>query len=178
MAKDGKIQSRSVAVYGPPSSIRPELAGISLAVEECPVEENLNILTDSLSALQLLRGMQRKDFPLGLHRHTARHLLVQVVRRINQRAAAGSVTRLIKVRAHRAEPLNEQADLLAAEAAESDDSRPVVLDLDPEAVHFQPEAVHFQGRWVEWGQGGGSGAARGRTVRCTRHSAQRGTRRG
>ena len=102
------------------------------------------MLTDSLSALQLLRGMQRKDFPLGLHRHTARHLHVQVVRRINQRAAAGSVTRLIKVRAHRAEPLNERADTLASEAAESDDSRPVVLDLDPEAVHFQ-----HNGRWVE-----------------------------
>ena len=49
VAKDGKIQSRSVAVYGPPSSIRLEMTGISLAVEE-----NLNILTDSLSALQLL----------------------------------------------------------------------------------------------------------------------------
>ena len=69
VAKDGKIPSLSVAVYGPPSSIRPELTGISLAVKECPVEENLNILTDSLSALQLLRGMQLKDFPLGLHRH-------------------------------------------------------------------------------------------------------------
>ena len=124
-------------------SIRPE--GISLAVEECPVEENLNILTASLSALQLLKGMQRRDFPLWLHRHTARHLLVQVVLRINQRAAAGSITRLIKVWAHRAEPLNEQADLLAAEASESVDSRPVQLDLDPEAFNF----LH-KGTWVEW----------------------------
>ena len=145
VAKDEKNQSRSVAVYGPPSSIRPEPAGISLAVEECPVEENLNILTDSLSALQLLRGMLRKDFPLGLHRHTVRHLLAQVVRRIYQRAAAGSVTRLIKVRAHRAEPLNEQADSLATEAAESDDSRPIDLDLGHEAVHF----LH-KNKWVEW----------------------------
>ena len=52
---------------------------------------------------------------------------------------------MIKVRAHRAEPLNERADTLASEAAESDDSRPVVLDLDPEAVHFQHKR-----RWVEW----------------------------
>jgi ribonuclease HI len=145
VAKDNKIQSRSVAVFGPPSSIRPELTGILLAVEDCPLEEDLSILTDSLSAIQLLRGMQRRDFPLWLHRHTARHLLVQVVRRINQRAAAGSVTRLIKVRAHRAEPLNEMADTLAAAAAESDDSRPIALDLDPEAVHF----LHKE-KWVEW----------------------------
>ena len=60
VAKNNEIQSLSVAVYGPPSSIRPELAGISLAVEECPVKEDLDILKDSLSALQLLRGMQRK----------------------------------------------------------------------------------------------------------------------
>ena len=97
--------------------------------------------------------MQRKDVPLG---HTERHLLVQVVSRINQRAVAGSVTRLIKVRAHRAEPLNEQADTLAAKAAESDDSRPIELDLDPE------------------GQGE-PGTARSNTVRCTRHSAHRET---
>ena len=52
---------------------------------------------------------------------------------------------MIKVRAHRAEPLNELADSLASEAAESDDSRPVVLDLDPEAVHFLHKT-----KWVEW----------------------------
>ena len=145
VAKDNRICSRSVAVYGPPSSIRPELTGIALAVEECPLEEDLTILTDSLSSLQLLRSMQRKDFPLWLHRHTARHLLTQVVCRINLRAAAGSITRLIKVRAHRAEPLNEEADVLATEAAESDDSRPIAMDLDPEAVLF----LHNE-KWVEW----------------------------
>ena len=70
---------------------------------------------------------------------------MQVVRRINLRSAAGSTTRLIKVRAHRAEPLNEEADLLAAEAAESDDSRLIALELDPEAVHF----LHKE-KWLEW----------------------------
>ena len=67
-----------------------------------------------------------------------------MVRRINQSAAAGSITRLIKVRAHRAEPLNEMADSLATEAAESVDSRPIDLDLDPEAVHFLHKT-----KWVE-----------------------------
>ena len=145
VAMGDKIQSRSVTVYGPPSTIRPELTGIALAVEECPLEEDLTILTDSLSAMQLLQSMQRRDFPLWLHRHTARHLLVQVVQRINLRAAAGSITRLLKVRAHRAEPLNEAADLLATDAAESDDSRTVAWDLDPEAAHFL-----FKEKWIEW----------------------------
>jgi hypothetical protein len=52
VAKDGRLASRSVAVFGQPSSIRPELTGIALAVEDCPREEDLNILTDSLSAMK------------------------------------------------------------------------------------------------------------------------------
>ncbi len=49
VAKDGRVQARSGAVFGQPSSIRPELTGIALALEECPIEEDLTILTDSLS---------------------------------------------------------------------------------------------------------------------------------
>ncbi len=49
VAKDGRVQTRSVAVFGQPSSIRPELTGVALALEECPIQEDLTILTDSLS---------------------------------------------------------------------------------------------------------------------------------
>ena len=37
------------------------------------------------------------------------------------------------------------ADTLVAVAAESDDSHPIDLDLDPEAVHFQHKT-----KWAEW----------------------------
>ena len=63
-----------------------------------------------------------------------RQLLVYAVRRLNRRVAAGSITRLVKVKSHRAEPLNAAADALASAAAELDPSRPI--DLDPEAVYF------------------------------------------
>ena len=119
VAKDDRLKERSVAVLGPPSSIRPELTGIALALEECPKEVELTILTDCLSAMRLLQSTQRRDFPLWLHRHTVRHLLKHVVNLLNARSASGSVTRFIKVRAHRGEPLNEAADALAAAAAES-----------------------------------------------------------
>ena len=46
VAKDDRLPARSVAVFGPPSSLRPELTGIAM---DCPGEEDLNILTDSLS---------------------------------------------------------------------------------------------------------------------------------
>jgi ribonuclease HI len=130
VAKDGRVQARSVAVFGQPSSIRPDLTGIALALEECPIEEDLTILTDSLSSMDLLQSMQRGDFPLSLYRHSVRHLLLHVVTLLNRRAAAGRITRFLKVRAHRGEPLNEAADALAAAAADLDPGRPVAIDLE------------------------------------------------
>jgi ribonuclease HI len=70
------------------------------------------ILTDSKASMDLLRSMQREDFPLWLYRHPARQLLVYVARLINQRAANGVVTRLGKVKAHAGDPLNEAADYI------------------------------------------------------------------
>ena len=145
VAKDDRLPARSVAVFGPPSSLRPELTAIAIALEDCPGEEDLTILTDSLSSMRLLKSMQRGDFPLSLHRHPVRQLLVHVVKLINRRAETGRATRFIKVRAHRGEPLNERADWLAGEAAESDPARSVALDQDPEAVHFC-----LRETWVEW----------------------------
>ena len=61
-----RIQARSAAVFGSASSIRPELTGITIALEDCPEDEDLNILTDSLSSMLLLKSFQRKDFLLSL----------------------------------------------------------------------------------------------------------------
>ncbi len=85
---------------------------IPMPPDACPSEEDLTVLTDSLSAMRLLQSMQRKYFPLSLYRRrdSVRQLLLHVVKLIDQRAAAGSITRLIKVRAHRGKPLNEAAD--------------------------------------------------------------------
>jgi hypothetical protein len=65
LARDGRVQAHSVAVFGQPSLIRPELTGIALALEECPIEEDLTILTGSLSSMDLLQSMQIGDFPLS-----------------------------------------------------------------------------------------------------------------
>jgi ribonuclease HI len=123
VAKDARLASRSVAVFGQPSSIGlgPELTGMALAIEDCPGEEDLNILTESLSAMRLVKSMQRKDFPLPLYRHPVRQLLVHVVRLLNQRVEAAlrrGIPCFIKVRAHRGKPLNEAADAMALEAGE------------------------------------------------------------
>ena len=143
VSMDGQIQARSVTVHGSESSIRPELTGIALACEECPLSVDLTILTDSLSSMRLLKSLQRTDFPLWLYRHPVRQLVTYVTNLVNRRAEAGVMTRFFKVKAHRAEPLNEAADVLASDAAELDPSRP--LDLDPEAIYF-----YHQGVPIEW----------------------------
>ena len=92
----GRLPPRSVSVLGQPSSIRPELTGIAMVLKDCQDEEDLNILTDSLSAIVLLRSMQRKDLPLWLYQHTARQLLRHTAQLVNRRAEMGRTTRFMK----------------------------------------------------------------------------------
>ncbi|NBO64558.1 MAG: hypothetical protein EBU88_06900 [Acidobacteria bacterium] len=133
----------SFEVHGPPKSIVPELFGVAVAAEKSPTDEDLKLLTDSKSSLQLLRGMQRQDFPVFLHRRPERRLLERVVRALNRRAEAGVHTHLIKVKAHSGEPLNTLADHLATSSAGQD---PTQAWLDPHTVYF-----YLQDRPIVWG---------------------------
>jgi hypothetical protein len=76
--------------------------------EGCPAEEDLNILTDSLSSMRLLMGMQRRDLLLSLYRHSMRQLHLHVVKLINKPAEAGRRTHFIKVRATGGSPLTKR----------------------------------------------------------------------
>lgn len=134
---------RGSTVFGSAMSIRPELTAILMAVEACPCSQHLNILTDSLSSIRLLQNLQRTDFPLWLHGHPMRQIARQLVHLVNQRAEQGSMTRFIKVKAHAGEPLNEAADTLASQAAETDNARVTVVD--PERIYF-----YSRGTLVEW----------------------------
>ena len=116
-SRNRELSARSVAVYGSPSLAQREMTTINMACQDCPTNTDL---TDSLSCMQLLKSLQRRDFPLWLYRHPIRQLLKQTVRVINARAAAGAVTRFVKVKSHRGELLIEAADSMAATAAELD----------------------------------------------------------
>ena len=104
-AKENRISAHCIAVYGSSSSIRPELTAIAMAYEDVRREEDLTILTDSLSCLVLLKSLQWRDFPLWIFRHPLRQPWVHTVRLINARAEAGGVKRFIKVKLYRGEPL-------------------------------------------------------------------------
>ncbi len=144
VAKDSSLSARSVAVIGHPSSLLQERTVIALELEDCPGKEDLNILTNSLSFMRLLKSMQRGGFPLPLHQHPVWQLKLHVVKQLNRRAWTGRISHLIEFCGHRGEPLNEHADSLAAEAAESDPACYIALDQDPAAVNFS-----LNGTWVE-----------------------------
>ena len=132
----------SLAVHGPVKSVVPELAGLAVATERAPLGQDLTILTDSKASLQLLRGMQRKDFPVYCRARTELPLLERVIRAINRRVEAGRSTRLVKVSAHAGEPLNTWADMLATRSAEEGSTE---CELDPLAVYF-----YWQGQPGVW----------------------------
>jgi len=138
---------RSFVVLGPPSAMRAELSGIDQAVTDAPLDQDVTILTDSLSSMQKLEAMQRHDFPEWIHNHPERVLLESIVTRINTRARARVHTRFVKIPAHKAHPLNEAADAAASLAALGGDAESVALShSDSSAVRF-----YLQGRLTEWG---------------------------
>ena len=47
----------------PPSGMLSELSGLDRVVADAPTDEDLAILTDSLSFIQKLESRQRRDFP-------------------------------------------------------------------------------------------------------------------
>jgi hypothetical protein len=51
VALDNRVLASSLAVLGLEMPVRPELTGIALALEFCPAEKDLAILTDSMDLL-------------------------------------------------------------------------------------------------------------------------------
>ena len=76
----------------------------ALALETCPVPEDLAALTDSKSRTDLQQSMQQADPLLRLYKHQdpARELLVHMALLINQRVVNGAATGLVNVKAHTA----------------------------------------------------------------------------
>ena len=65
-SKDGRLQAKSVAVYGSPSCIRPVLTAIGLVCEDShTVDEDLTILSDSMSSTP--GGSMRRLWAWRLH---------------------------------------------------------------------------------------------------------------
>ena len=71
-----RLPARSFVVFSPPSAMLAELSALDQVVADAPADEDLTILlTDSLTSLQKLQNLQRRDWPEWLHGHPEQVLL-------------------------------------------------------------------------------------------------------
>ena len=74
---------------------------------------NLLYLTDSETTLQDIHKWIGGGAKLNLSRSTDADVLKTIILKLQKRVEAGSTTLLIKVKDHRGDPLNEEADIRA-----------------------------------------------------------------
>ncbi len=95
------------------SSNRPELVDLRECLEAHPDNENLLYLTDSEATLQVINKWIGGGAKLSLAKTTDADVLKAIIVKLQQRVKAKAETLLIKVKAHRGCPLNEEEDIRA-----------------------------------------------------------------
>jgi len=96
------------------SSNRPELAAFCLALREMLIEEPLLCLCDNQSLLKAVNKWIGEGGKATLVGAPDADILAAAIEILRKRIAAGTATFLVKVKAaHREEPANEGADILA-----------------------------------------------------------------
>ena len=118
---------------------RAELAAIYHALADyCRPDEPATIFTDSQVSIQLISKMiYRPETLTGRDVCIHLDLLKRIAQCILQRAAAGTATRILKVKSHTGIQGNDKADALAKEAAQQ-----------PETAHkATPASAPFADKW-------------------------------
>ena len=93
------------------SSNRPEFVDLRECLEAHQDHENLLCLTDSETTLQTINKWIGGGAKLSLARSPDGGVLKAIIIKLQKRVKAGASTLLIKVKAHRGDPLNEEADI-------------------------------------------------------------------
>ena len=98
------------------SSNLPELAAFVLALRGTPVTNPMLCLCDNQALLKALKrwgGEGRKATLVGA---PDADILLEAIEELRKRTIAGATMFLVKVKAHRGEPANEEADIQADKA--------------------------------------------------------------
>jgi ribonuclease HI len=94
------------------SSSRPELVALAECLEDHGDDVSLLYLTDSESILQDIHRWIGCGSKLNLSKSPV-HVLKKIIIKLQKRVQAGAATLLVKVKTHRGDPLNEEADIRA-----------------------------------------------------------------
>ena len=95
------------------SSNRPELVALRECLEAHEDHVDLLYLTDSEASLQAIHKWIGCGAKLNLSNSPDADILKAIILKLQKRVEAGAATLLIKVKAHRGDPLNEEADIRA-----------------------------------------------------------------
>ena len=98
------------------SSLRPELAAIARTLQAAPVESDLLYLCDSEAALNKMSRWIGSGPRTTLAGDANADIMTTIIGCVRERVLRGARTFMVKIKAHRGEPLNEKADTQAENA--------------------------------------------------------------
>ncbi len=98
------------------SSLRSELAAIARTLQAVPVESDLLYLCDSEAALNKISRWIGSGPRTTLAGDANADIMTTIIWCLRERVLRGARTFMVKIKAHRGEPLNEKADTQAENA--------------------------------------------------------------
>ena len=139
----GIIPPITASVGGEPVIIRGEMGAVVLALRALPADQPATLLTDSLSALWIIRRWLRRDFGYCLDEERHPDVVRELISLLHQRRAVR--TDLVWIPSHVGEPGNEVVDGLAKRGV---DAPHLILDrVCPDIEFWTPdrELANFLG---------------------------------
>ena len=141
------------------SSNRPELAAFVLALRGTPVTKPMLYLCDNQALLKAVKRWVGEGGKATLVGAPDADILLEAIEELQKRTTAGAATFLVKVKAHRGEPANEEADIQADKAISSKDVPTEWHDTTKRAVFTWQEPrrkggkVSYEDRKSTWNNG-------------------------
>ena len=139
---------RLSSITGEASSTSTEIIALDLATAMVPpTTPKVTILTDSLTSIHILARRQIVDFQ-RFQEHPSQKLIIdQLIGDLNRVAEQGTAIKIVKVKAHIGEFLNERADYLANQAA----AQPPDVHIEDSTEELQC-MIRFQSHdnWMKW----------------------------
>jgi len=141
------------------SSNRLELAAFVLALRGTPVTKPMLYLCDNQALLKAVKRWVGEGGKATLVGAPDANILLEAIEELRKRTTAGAVTFLVKVKAHRGEPVNEEANIQADKAISRQKSSHGMARQDNRAVFTWQEprrkrgTVSYEDQKSTWNSG-------------------------
>jgi ribonuclease HI len=156
------------------SSNRPELAALVLALRATKTTDDMIYLCDNQALLKAVQKWTGEGPKATMVNAPDADILREIIELLRARVNSGAATFLIKVKAHRGEPLNELADTLAEEAREAaKENREWIARTDRMVYQWQEEKSTRRSVWTAGVRKSVRKGAGQFVVRSTREKAKR-----